>query len=104
MACVLRMTPSICVCRTCRRKHMKFEHCTMVTLTETKVLMERESANPEFAFMFNLRSPEHMYFRWRLYSLAQGMLSWEALQRCICLHVGIRWMHMSFSGMTPNSC
>lgn len=34
--------------------------------------MERESANPEFAFMFNLQSPEHMYFRWRLYSLAQG--------------------------------
>lgn len=37
-----------------------------------QVLMEKESANPEFAFMFNLQSPEHMYFRWRMYSLAQG--------------------------------
>lgn len=54
--------------------------------------MERESANPEFAFMFNLQSPEHMYFRWRLYSLAQGerpvhshgatSLKWSELAVC----------------------
>jgi Surp module len=43
------------------------------SFTAMKVLMERESANPEFGFMFNLQSPEHMYFRWRLYSLSQGM-------------------------------
>jgi Surp module len=46
-----------------------------INVTEMQVLMERESANPEFGFMFNLQSPEHMYFRWRLYSLAQGMLT-----------------------------
>jgi U2-associated protein SR140 len=41
--------------------------------------MERELKNPEFAFLFDLRSPEHVYYRWRIYSLAQGELvhSWQ---------------------------
>lgn len=34
--------------------------------------MEREASNPEFAFLYNLASLEHVYYRWRLFSLAQG--------------------------------
>ena len=34
--------------------------------------MEKEAQNPEFAFLYNLASPEHAYYRWRLFSLSQG--------------------------------
>ena len=36
-----------------------------------QVLMSREAENPEFIFLFDLDSPEHAYYRWRLYSLVQ---------------------------------
>ena len=32
--------------------------------------MEREQANPEFNFLFDVSCPEHAYYRWRLFSLA----------------------------------
>lgn len=32
--------------------------------------MEAEFSNPEYQFLFNLQSPEHIYYRWRLHSLA----------------------------------
>jgi U2-associated protein SR140 len=34
-----------------------------------QLILEGESRNPEFAFLRNVDSPEHMYYRWRLYSL-----------------------------------
>jgi len=42
--------------------------------------MEKESKNPEFAFLYDLSSPEHAYYRWRLYSLLNGdsLRSWRA--------------------------
>jgi len=40
-----------------------------------QVIMEREASNPEFGFLYNLASPEHAYYRWRLFSLAQGVHS-----------------------------
>ena len=36
-----------------------------------QALMSREANNPEFMFLFDLGCPEHAYYRWRLYSLAQ---------------------------------
>lgn len=36
-----------------------------------QALMTREAGNPEFMFLFDLGCPEHAYYRWRLYSLAQ---------------------------------
>ncbi|KAH7057753.1 hypothetical protein BKA57DRAFT_447667 [Linnemannia elongata] len=36
------------------------------------VLIEKEFRNPSFAFLINLKSPEHIYYRWRLYSMKQG--------------------------------
>ncbi|KAG9071836.1 U2 snRNP-associated SURP domain-containing protein [Linnemannia hyalina] len=36
------------------------------------VLIENEFRNPSFAFLINLKSPEHIYYRWRLYSMKQG--------------------------------
>ncbi|KAG0238169.1 U2 snRNP-associated SURP domain-containing protein [Actinomortierella wolfii] len=37
-----------------------------------QALMDREGNNPEFAFLTDFKSPEHQYYRWKLFSLAQG--------------------------------
>lgn len=44
-----------------------------------QVVMQREHENPEFAFLFDVRSPEHTYYRWRVFSLANGdtLRSWR---------------------------
>ena len=36
-----------------------------------QAIMTKEAGNPEFMFLFDLQCPEHAYYRWRLYSLAQ---------------------------------
>ncbi|KAJ3222595.1 hypothetical protein HK099_002107 [Clydaea vesicula] len=36
-------------------------------------LMKREGkTNPNFEFLYNFDSPEHLYYRWKLYSMLQG--------------------------------
>jgi len=35
-------------------------------------IMNRELNNPMFKFLFENQSPEHIYYRWRLYSVLQG--------------------------------
>ena len=35
-------------------------------------VMAAEASNPEFGFLFDLRAPDHAYYRWRLFSLASG--------------------------------
>ncbi|KAJ1984184.1 hypothetical protein H4R34_000838 [Dimargaris verticillata] len=36
------------------------------------MLMDREWSNPRFAFLFANDSPEHVYYRWKLFSIMQG--------------------------------
>ncbi|KAI8919402.1 hypothetical protein DFJ77DRAFT_277115 [Powellomyces hirtus] len=36
------------------------------------IVMERERENPMFAFLFHNDSPDHVYYRWKLYSILQG--------------------------------
>ncbi|KAI8078079.1 uncharacterized protein B0P05DRAFT_544033 [Gilbertella persicaria] len=36
------------------------------------MIMDREFNNPTFKFLFDNTSSEHIYYRWRLYSLSQG--------------------------------
>ncbi|KAI8368741.1 hypothetical protein BD560DRAFT_132429 [Blakeslea trispora] len=36
------------------------------------MIMDRELHNPTFQFLFDNTSPEHIYYRWRLYSLSRG--------------------------------
>ncbi|KAJ3311004.1 hypothetical protein HDU76_003229 [Blyttiomyces sp. JEL0837] len=36
------------------------------------LLMDREGTNPLFTFLFQNDSPEHAYYRWKLYSLLNG--------------------------------
>mgnify|MGYP001807463589 CR=1 FL=1 len=35
-----------------------------------QLMMMEQQGRPEFNFLFDLDSPEHVYYRWRLYSLA----------------------------------
>ncbi|XP_010233907.1 protein RRC1 isoform X3 [Brachypodium distachyon] len=42
-----------------------------------QAIMERGRGNPLFSFLFDLKSKEHAYYVWRLYSFAQG----DTLQR-----------------------
>eukprot|EP00878_Enallax_costatus_P008741 GHUV01009136.1.p1 GENE.GHUV01009136.1~~GHUV01009136.1.p1 ORF type:complete len:411 (+),score=80.68 GHUV01009136.1:1630-2862(+) len=37
-----------------------------------QLMMMEHQGQPEFSFLFELDSPEHIYYRWRLYSLAEG--------------------------------
>ncbi|KAI9480460.1 MAG: U2-associated SR140 protein [Benjaminiella poitrasii] len=36
------------------------------------MVMDKEIGNPTFKFLFDNTSPEHIYYRWKLYSLSQG--------------------------------
>lgn len=47
-------------------------HALMPAVPALQIVMEREQGNPEFAFLFDTRCPEHAYYRWRLFSLASG--------------------------------
>jgi len=41
------------------------------------LLMEKEHSNPRFAFLFEVSSPEHLFFKWRAWALANGDTSLE---------------------------
>ena len=45
-----------------------------------QAVMLKEAANPEYAFLFDAAGALHAYYRWRLWSLAQGdtLRSWRA--------------------------
>ncbi|KAF9926155.1 U2 snRNP-associated SURP domain-containing protein [Linnemannia zychae] len=36
------------------------------------VLIEKQLQNPTFAFLTNIKTPEHIYYRWKLFSMKQG--------------------------------
>ncbi|XP_056299925.1 U2 snRNP-associated SURP motif-containing protein [Pseudoliparis swirei] len=36
------------------------------------VIMNKETSNPDYRFLFNNKSQDHVYYRWRLFSILQG--------------------------------
>ncbi|XP_060525413.1 U2 snRNP-associated SURP motif-containing protein-like [Cylas formicarius] len=36
------------------------------------IIMNNEIGNPEYSFLFDYKSPVHVYYRWRLFSILQG--------------------------------
>lgn len=50
-----------------------------------QAVMLKEQNNPEFRFLFDLTIPEHFYYRWRLYSLANedSLRSWRVEPFCL---------------------
>ncbi|CAO3596330.1 unnamed protein product [Absidia cylindrospora] len=37
-----------------------------------ELIMEKERKNPQYTFLFDNSHPDHIYYRWRLYSILQG--------------------------------
>ncbi|GMH42641.1 hypothetical protein BSKO_10560 [Bryopsis sp. KO-2023] len=58
-----------------------------------QLVMEREGENAMYQFLFDLESPEHAYYRWRLFSLAQGdgLRSWR-IEPFVMVEGGPRWV------------
>lgn len=58
-----------------------------------QTIMERESTNPAFGFLFDLDAPEHAYYRWRLWSLACGdsLRNWR-VEPFVMVEPGPAWV------------
>ncbi|KAK9825189.1 hypothetical protein WJX81_005170 [Elliptochloris bilobata] len=56
-------------------------------------VMSAKAGNPEFGFLFDLRAPEHAYYRWRLFSLASGdtLRAWR-VEPFIMVEGGPKWV------------
>ena len=57
------------------------------------MIMNREMNNRNFQFLFENKSPEHLYYRWRLYSMLQGRMC--ILNEVKCLTV--KTLHEKFN-------
>jgi len=55
-----------------------------------QLMMMEQQGRPEFSFLFDLGSPEHLYYRWRLYSLA-GRCHTAATSTKACGHCTYAW-------------
>ncbi|KAF9977267.1 U2 snRNP-associated SURP domain-containing protein [Actinomortierella ambigua] len=54
------------------RIHKVIERVLVVGPEFEQALIDRESSNPLFRFLVDYKSPEHYYYRWKLFSMAQG--------------------------------
>jgi len=55
-----------------RRIHQVIELVVGAGPAAEAVLLEKECENPDFEFLFNPTSQEHVYYRWKLFSLLNG--------------------------------
>jgi U2-associated protein SR140 len=64
---------------TLHRIHRTIERVLVHGSAFEALLMSREFSNPDFAFLFCHDTPEHVYYRWRIYSLINGdtLTSWR---------------------------
>ncbi|KAK9239245.1 hypothetical protein V1525DRAFT_398948 [Lipomyces kononenkoae] len=62
-----------------RRIHAMVEHVIKFGAEFEAVIMQREKTNPDFAFLYDSDLAEHIYYRWKLWSLAsgEGMEKWS---------------------------
>jgi hypothetical protein len=58
-----------------------------------QAIMERERGTPTFSFLFDLQSPLHHYYRWRVFSFAQGdtLTRWR-VDPFVMVQGGPRWL------------
>ncbi|KAF9207810.1 U2 snRNP-associated SURP domain-containing protein [Haplosporangium sp. Z 27] len=52
--------------------HRVIEKVLVIGHEFEEALIDKESQNPTFAFLVNHKSPEHIYYRWKLFSMMQG--------------------------------
>uniref|UniRef100_A0A6S8KMZ3 U2 snRNP-associated SURP motif-containing protein n=2 Tax=Dunaliella TaxID=3044 RepID=A0A6S8KMZ3_DUNTE len=65
-----------------------------------QLVMEEEQNNPDYAFLFDLSSPGHIYYRWRLYSLCEGdtLRTWR-IEPFVMVEGGQRWIPPSMTAL-----
>jgi U2-associated protein SR140 len=58
-----------------------------------QIIMEQQYNNSEFDFLYNIDSPEHVYYKWRVYSLTQGdtLQTWR-VEPFLMVEGGNRWV------------
>ncbi|KAJ3019488.1 UNVERIFIED_CONTAM: hypothetical protein HDU68_010644 [Siphonaria sp. JEL0065] len=54
------------------RIHRMIQFILVYGPTFEAAIMGREKGNPEFAFLFDHANPDHVYYRWKLYSMLHG--------------------------------
>ncbi|KAF9165994.1 U2 snRNP-associated SURP domain-containing protein [Actinomortierella ambigua] len=54
------------------RIHKVIERVLVIGPEFEQALIDRESNNPLFCFLVDYKSPEHYYYRWKMFSLVQG--------------------------------
>ncbi|KAF9212697.1 hypothetical protein BGZ59_006439 [Podila verticillata] len=52
--------------------HRVIEKVLLVGHEFEQALIAKEAHNPSFSFLTDFKSPEHIYYRWKLFSLSQG--------------------------------
>ncbi|KAG0040813.1 hypothetical protein BGZ82_008871 [Podila clonocystis] len=52
--------------------HRVIEKVLLVGHEFEQALITKEAHNPSFSFLTDFKSPEHIYYRWKLFSLSQG--------------------------------
>ncbi|CEG73715.1 hypothetical protein RMATCC62417_09044 [Rhizopus microsporus] len=57
---------------TLRLIHRTIERVLVYGPMFEEIIMQKEQNNPQFKFLFDNISPEHIYYRWKLYSMLQG--------------------------------
>ncbi|KAK9448281.1 uncharacterized protein V1518DRAFT_418530 [Limtongia smithiae] len=55
-----------------RRIHAMVENVICCGPESEAMIMHRERRNPEYAFLFDCDLPEHVYYRWKLWSIVSG--------------------------------
>lgn len=58
-----------------------------------QLIKRKEATNPAFSFLYKDGSPENIYYRWKVFSLAQGdsMKCWR-LEPFLMIEEGVRWV------------
>jgi U2-associated protein SR140 len=65
-----------------------------------QLVMENECDNPEFKFLYDNSSPDHIYYRWRIFSLANGdtLKSWR-VDPFLMFSRSARWIPPPMTGI-----
>jgi len=58
-----------------------------------QIIMEQQYNNSEFEFLYNIDCPDHVYYKWRVYSLTQGdtLQTW-GVEPFLMVEGGNRWV------------
>lgn len=77
-----------------RRIHLVIQNVLQYGEAFESAIARKEHLNPAFRFLSDYQSPEHIYYRWKMYSLLQGDQtdSWRCLPFRMVEDGSIQWL------------